>query len=137
MQVLTCRCILRDGLISHAHHSPVCGETHPLPRRTWQDSDDLSQHCDGDLAHRFHFYRQPGARSPISLTHHHSRVDFLSQWGTMSVVLHIAGYAGAKLTGFIGEPSSPPTMCVFEGAKKHSVPFSSSTALRCTLFLTA
>jgi len=28
MEVLTCRCILRDGLISHAHHSPVCGETH-------------------------------------------------------------------------------------------------------------
>ena len=95
MEVLTCRCILRDGLISHAHHSPVCGETY-LPRRTWQDSDDLSQHCDGDLAHRFHFYRQPGARSPISLTHHHSRVDFSSQWDTMSVVLHIAAYMQAR-----------------------------------------
>ena len=61
---------------------------------------------------------------------------FLSQWDTTSVALHIAAYAGAKLTGFIGEPSSPPMMCVFEGAKKHSVPFT-STALRCTLFLTA
>jgi hypothetical protein len=44
----------------------------------------------------------------------------------MSVVLHIAAYAGAKLAGFIGEPSSPPMMSVLDGAKKHSVPFSST-----------
>jgi hypothetical protein len=112
-------------------------------KKRCQDSDDLSQHCEFvtgtcALAHRFHFYRQPGVRSSISLTPPPFKGRLLEPMGHHERgSAHRSIYAGAKLTGFIGEPSSPPTMCVFEGAKKHSVPFSSSTALRCTLFLTA
>jgi hypothetical protein len=106
----------------------------PIAEKTW---DDLSQHCDRDLAHRFHFYRQPGVRSSISLTPPPFKGRLLEPMGHHERgSAHRSIYAGAKLTGFIGEPSSPPTMSVLEGAKKHSVPFT-STALRCTLFLTA
>lgn len=97
---------LRDGLISNAHHSPVCGKTYC---REEHGSRATTYHSIVTGAWRIVFTSTAnhGARSPISLTRHRSRVDFLSQWDTMSVGLHIAAYAGAKLTGFIGEQSSP------------------------------